>query len=56
MLGLVAEGLSNAEIAERLFVSHTTVKTHINQILRKTGCRNRAQAIVYAFRNQMSPR
>lgn len=54
VLALVAEGLSNAEIAERLFVSRTTVKTHINQILRKTGCRDRPHAILYAFRHQIS--
>jgi DNA-binding NarL/FixJ family response regulator len=54
VLALVAEGLSNAEIAERLFISRTTVKTHINQILRKTGCRDRPQAIVYALRNEIS--
>ncbi len=54
VLALVAEGLSNAEIAERLFISRPTVKTHINQILRKTGCRDRPQAIVYALRNEIS--
>jgi DNA-binding NarL/FixJ family response regulator len=54
VLALIAEGLSNAEIAERLFISRTTVKTHINQILRKTGCRDRPQAIVYAMRNEIS--
>jgi DNA-binding NarL/FixJ family response regulator len=54
VLALVAEGLSNAEIAERLFISRTTVKTHINQILRKTGCRDRPQAILYALRNEIS--
>jgi DNA-binding NarL/FixJ family response regulator len=54
VLGLIAEGLSNAEIADRLFISRTTVKTHINQILRKTGCRDRPQAIVYALQNEIS--
>jgi DNA-binding NarL/FixJ family response regulator len=54
VLALVGEGLSNAEIAERLFISRTTVKTHINQILRKTGCRDRPQAIVYALHNEIS--
>lgn len=54
VLALVAEGLSNAEIAERLFISRVTVKTHINQILRKTGCRDRPQAILYALRNEIS--
>jgi DNA-binding NarL/FixJ family response regulator len=56
VLGLVAEGLSNAEIAERLFISRTTVKTHINQILRKTACRDRPQAILYALRHGIGPR
>ena len=50
VLALVAEGLSNAEIASRLYISRTTVKTHINQILRKTSCRDRPQLIVYAIR------
>jgi DNA-binding NarL/FixJ family response regulator len=54
VLALVAEGLSNAEIADRLFISRTTVKTHINQILRKTGCRDRPQAILYAIRYEIS--
>jgi DNA-binding NarL/FixJ family response regulator len=54
VLGLVAEGLSNAEIAERLFISRVTVKTHINQILRKSGCRDRPQAILYALRHEIS--
>jgi DNA-binding NarL/FixJ family response regulator len=53
VLALVAEGLSNAEIAERLFISRVTVKTHINQILRKTGCRDRPQAILYALRTEI---
>jgi DNA-binding NarL/FixJ family response regulator len=54
VLALVAEGLSNAEIADRLFISRTTVKTHINQILRKTGCRDRPQAILYAIRHEIA--
>jgi DNA-binding NarL/FixJ family response regulator len=49
VLTLLAAGLSNAEIAQRLFVSNATVKTHINRIFAKTGARNRAQAVRYAY-------
>jgi DNA-binding NarL/FixJ family response regulator len=48
VLALIAQGLSNAEIASQLFVSRSTVKTHINQIFAKTNSRDRPQAIVYA--------
>jgi DNA-binding NarL/FixJ family response regulator len=49
VLTLLAAGLSNAEIASRLFVSNATVKTHINRIFAKTGARDRAQAVRYAY-------
>ncbi|MFJ1706180.1 response regulator [Kitasatospora sp. NPDC088346] len=55
VLGLIAEGLSNTEIAQRLYVSPATVKTHINNLFAKTAVRDRAQAVAYAFRHGIRP-
>ena len=54
VLALLASGLSNAEIAQRLYLSHATVKTHINRIFAKTGARDRAQAVRYAYQHGLA--
>ena len=53
ILGLIARGLTNGEIAERLFLSSHTIKTHINRIFAKTGSRDRVAAIGYAQRHNI---
>ena len=53
ILSLIAQGLTNGEIAERLFLSNHTIKTHINRIFAKTGSRDRVAAIGYAQRHHI---
>jgi DNA-binding NarL/FixJ family response regulator len=50
----IAAGLSNAEIADKFRISRATVKTHINHLLAKTGMRDRAQLVAYAFRRGLA--
>lgn len=54
ILALIAEGLSNPEISRALHISTATVKTHINNLFAKTGVRDRAQAMRYAYQQGLA--
>jgi DNA-binding NarL/FixJ family response regulator len=54
VLGLIADGLTNAEICDRLVISQATVKTHVNRVFAKIGAHDRAQAVRYAFRHGLA--
>jgi DNA-binding NarL/FixJ family response regulator len=56
VLKLIAAGRSNSEIAEKLVLSNATVKTHVNRIFYKTGSRDRAQAVRYAYQHGLATR
>jgi NarL family two-component system response regulator LiaR len=55
VLRLIAAGLNNREIAERLVISEKTVKTHVSSILSKLDLEDRTQAAIYALRHGLTP-
>ena len=54
VLTLIAQGLTNRQIAEQLFVNESTVKTHINHLFAKVGVQDRAQAVTYAYEHGLN--
>jgi DNA-binding NarL/FixJ family response regulator len=55
VLRMIAKGMSNAEIGQATFLSEATVKTHVGRMLTKLGCRDRVQAVVFAYRTGFAP-